>query len=222
MKKSLFLLTMISVAYATTTAAQDRSFYAGLGIGRTSTTVTETSRQEFLDDIQSKGFNSLSGFQSGSNESDTAWKIYGGYRFTTNVAAEFFYANLGKFSNSASGTAAPGPSSIKLSSDLKITGFGAAALIGIPLGDQWNVFAKPGLLYWDAKLTSTLTQDSATNSGSLDKKGTSPSLGVGTDYAFTDRFSARFEVERFFNVGDKNTTDKSNVNIFALSVQFTP
>jgi OOP family OmpA-OmpF porin len=221
MKKSLLLVTAISASYMGVATAQSQSFYAGLGIGRSSADVTEISRQDILD----SGFNSLSAFQNGSSKSDTAWKLYGGYRFNPNIAAELFYANLGKFSRDASGNGATASSSsvnFTLNSELKITGFGVAALLGAPLSDQWNVFAKPGLLYWDAKRTSTTTAAAASQSGSVSKSGTSPSFGVGTSYAFTDYLSARFEWERYFDVGDKNTTDKSNVNLFALSVQYTP
>jgi len=220
MKHSLFLLTLISAAYAGMASAQDQHFYAGLSIGRSSADVTEISRQDILN----SGFTSLSAFQNGSSKSDTAWKLYGGYRFNPNIAAEFFYANLGKFSRNAdgSGATATSPSvNFSLNSELKITGFGVAALLGAPLSEQWNVFAKPGLLYWDAKRTSTTTAAGTTQSGSVSKSGTSPSFGLGTSYAFTDKLSARLEWERYFDVGDKNTTDKSDVNLFAVSVQFT-
>ena len=221
MKQSIFLLAMISIAYTGIASAQVPNFYAGLSIGRSSADVTEISRQDILN----SGFTSLSSFQNGSSKSDTAWKLYGGYRFNPNVAAELFYSNLGKFSRDASGNGATASSSsvnFTLNSELKITGFGVAALLGTPLSDQWNVFAKPGLLVWDAKRTSTTTAAGSTQSASVSKSGTSPSLGVGTSYAFTDKLSARLEWERYFEVGDKNTTDKSDVNLFALSVQFTP
>ena len=221
MKKSLFLSTVLLAACTSVAAAQDQSFYAGLGLGRSSADVTEISSQDILD----TGFSSLSAFQSGSSKSDTAWRIYGGYRFNANIAGELYYSDLGTFSRDASGTgviSSPPPINFSLNSDLKVTGFGAAVLLGMPLADKWSVFAKPGLLYWDAKRTSTTVASGSTQSGSVDKNGTSPSIGVGAGYAITDKLSARLEWERFFDVGDKNTTDKSDINLFALSLQFTP
>jgi opacity protein-like surface antigen len=221
MNKSIILLTMISAAYAGIASAQDQNFYAGLSIGRSSADVTEITRQDILNN----GFSSLNTFQSGTSKSDTAWKIYGGYRFNPNVAAEFFYANLGKYSSNASGNGASGGSpsvDFSVNRELKITGFGVAGLLGAPLSDQWSIFAKPGLLFWDAKKTSFVAKTGTSQSGSESKSGTSPSLGVGTSYAFTDKLSARLEWERYFDVGDKNTTGKSDVDLFALSVQFTP
>lgn len=221
MKKSLLVLTVISATYTTIGAAQDQNFYAGLGMGRSSADVTGISRQ----DVLGIGFNSLSSFQNGTTKTDIAWKVYGGYRFNPYVAAELFYTDLGKFSREASGTGVTASSStlsFNLNSDLKITGFGAAALLGAPITDQWNLFAKPGLLFWDAQRTSTATTTSSSQSGSIDKNGSSLSFGVGTEYMLTARLSTRFEWERYFSVGDKNTTDKSNVNVFALSVQFSP
>lgn len=219
MKMSLFLLAMISAVFASTAAAQGQGFFAGLGVGRSSADVTEITRQ----DVLGVGFSSLNSFQNGSNTSDTAWNFYGGYRFNPIVAAEVIYANFGEFSRYASGsglTSSSGTINFNLNSNLKITGFGASALVGVPLKDRWNIFAKPGLFYWDAKETITATTNS-TLSGSTDKKGTSLSFGLGTAYAFTDKISARLEWEEFFDVGDKGTTGKSNVNLFALSVQFT-
>jgi OOP family OmpA-OmpF porin len=220
MKKCLCLLIMITAPYAALAAAQDNnSFYGGLSVGRSSANVTQITRQDVLD----IGFNSITSFQNGSSKSDTAWKIFGGYRFNPNVAAEIFYGNLGKFSHSAEGSGLIGstPTPFSLESSLKVTGFGAAALIGAPLNEQWSVFAKPGFFCWDAKDTVTATTTSSI-SGSTDKKGTSPSFGLGAAYAFTENLSARLEWEAIFNVGDKNTTGKSNVNMLALSIQFRP
>jgi len=221
MKKSLFLPCVVLAMYTTIASAQDQGFYAGLGMGMSSADVTEISRQDVLD----SGFTSLSAFQSGSSDTDTAWRVFGGYRFNPNIAGELFYTDLGTFSRDASGTGVTTSSAtvnFNLNSDLKVTGFGAAVLLGMPLSEQWNVFVKPGLLYWDAKRTSTVTASGSTQSGSVDKNGTSLSIGVGAGYNFTDKFSARLEWERYFDVGDKNTTDKSDINMIALSLQFTP
>lgn len=221
MKKRLSLLAMIAVTYAGVAAAQDRGFFAGLGVGQSNADVADIT----LQDVLSIGFDSVSGFQNESSKTDTAWKLYGGYQFNSNVAAEFLYADLGKFSRSASGTGTvtspPASLNFTLNSDLKITGFGAAALIGLPVSEQWRLFAKPGLFYWDAKRT-TITAAGASLSDTTDKKGTSPSLGLGASYKFTERLSARLEWERFFDVGDENTTGKSDVNLYTVSVQFMP
>ena len=219
MNKNIILLTvLICAAYTSIAAAQDQAFYVGLGIGRSSADVTEISRQDIMD----TGFTSLNTFQNGTTTSDIAWNIYGGFRFNENIAAEAFYTNFGKFSRDASGNGATASSSsvnFNLNSDLKISGFGAAVLLGAPVSEQWNLYAKPGLFFWDAKRTSTTTASGTTLSGSIDKNGSSLTFGVGTDYAFTEKLSGRLEWDRFFDVGDKNTTDKSNVDLLALSVQ---
>jgi len=221
MNKRLSWLAVIAVSYAGVAAAQDQGFYAGLGIGRSNADVADIS----LQDVLGIGFSSVSGFQNESSKSDTAWKLDGGYQFNSYAAAELFYADLGKFSRSASGTGTvtspPASLAFTLDSDLKITGFGAEALIGMPVSDQWQLFAKPGLFYWDAKRT-TVTTAGTSLSDTTDKKGTSPTLGLGAGFKFTEQLSARLEWERFFDVGDENTTGKSDVNLYTLSVQFTP
>ncbi|MEJ2554421.1 MAG: outer membrane beta-barrel protein [Gammaproteobacteria bacterium] len=220
MNKSLLLLTLISLSYAAAASARDHGFYAGLGVGRSSANVAEITRQDILD----LGFTSLNSFQNGSSKSDTAWKVYGGYRFNPHVAAEAFYTNLGKFTRNATGSGVYASSTVNftLDSALKVSGFGAAALLGAPLSDHWSVFAKPGLLYWDAKRSTTATAAGSSQSASTDKKGTSPTFGLGADYAFTGKLGARVEWERYFDVGDENTTGKSNVNLFLLSMRYTP
>ena len=119
-------------------------------------------------------------------------------------------------------TASSSTLNFALNSNLKITGFGAAALVGLPITAQFSVFAKPGVIYWMAKRTDSTTAGTATQSNSTDKNGTSPSLGVGISYAFTDKLSARLEGERYFDVGDKNSTGKSNVDVIAFSLQYAP
>ena len=220
MNKIPLLLTMVLASYTTIAIAQEQGYYAGLGIGRSSADVAEISRQDVLD----TGFNSINDFQSGSSKSDTAWKIFGGYRLNPYMAAELFYANLGKYTHEASGngvTASSSTLNFSLNSNLKLTGFGASALVGLPVTAQFSVFAKPGVIYWMAKRTDTNTAGTATQSTSTDKNGTSPSFGVGTSYSFTDRLGARLEWERYFNIGDKNTTGKSDVNTISLSLQFS-
>jgi hypothetical protein len=56
----------------------------------------------------------------------------------------------------------------------------------------------------------------------VDKKNTSPGYSVGTCYSFTVILSAGLEWEIYCEVGDKNTTDKSDVDLSALSVRYTP
>ena len=221
MNKSLLLLTMISAPYATIAIAQDQGIYAGLGIGRSSAHVADISRQDVLD----AGFTSISDFQNGSRKSDVAWKIFGGYRLNPYMAAEIFYANLGKFSRNASGTGVTSSSptlDFAINSNLKIAGYGASALVGLPLAAKFGVFAKPGFIYWKAKRTYSTTAGTATQSGSTGKDGASPTLGVGISYAFTNKLSARLEAERLFDIGDKNTTGKSNVDVIAFSLQYVP
>jgi hypothetical protein len=54
------------------------------------------------------------------------------------------------------------------------------------------------------------------------KTSQAPTLGVGISSPYTDKLRARLEEERYFYVGDNNTTGKSNVDMLALSLQFAP
>jgi OmpA-OmpF porin, OOP family len=78
-------------------------------------------------------------------DTDTGFKLFGGYQFLRYLAAEGSYINWGKVEGSFF---PPGPNSVTA----KHQSFGAAALGTLPLGDWFSLFGKLGLLYTEQKV----------------------------------------------------------------------
>nr|WP_320136265.1 outer membrane beta-barrel protein [uncultured Amphritea sp.] len=115
------------------------------------------------------------------DDSDTGYKVFGGYNINANFAVEGFYADLGELS------ATDGVNKAKVESDT----FGAALLAKLPVGEKAEVFAKLGYQFWDA--------DASVNGDDIDlgdDDGSDAVYGVGAAYKFNN-VSIRVEYERF-------------------------
>lgn len=111
------------------------------------------------------------------DESDTGFKIFGGYRFNDNIALEGFYTDYGK------------PSGTLLGYDVNVEldGFGAYVVGILPFGTGFEVFGKAGFIAWDA----------SANIGDVrgDADDTDFAYGVGVSYFFDDHFGIQGEWE---------------------------
>jgi len=108
------LVGCLSLAIAPAALAVDGGFYLGAGFGGSSTDVDNESGVSFDD-------------------SDTAWKAFGGFHFLQFFAVEASYRDLG--------------------TDADITGYDASGLLGMPLGPIY-LFGKLGVIDWDSGFSS--------------------------------------------------------------------
>ena len=165
MHKRLGLSGLVALALLAATAAQADSqpgFYAGAGIG--STKVGD-------DNI------------SGIDDSDTGFKIFGGYNFTENWAAEVSYFDFGKASAEA-GTS---------SASVGVTGLSASAVGRLPVNDMFSVYAKLGFASYDVDLD--FNNVPGFGSGHMSDSDSDLIYGVGGALSFGGNFEARLEYE---------------------------
>ncbi|MEH6629106.1 MAG: outer membrane beta-barrel protein [Motiliproteus sp.] len=113
------------------------------------------------------------------DDTDTGFKIFGGYRYNDNIAVEVFYTDLGE------ATVSSGANFAKIESDT----LGVALMGIIPLNTNIELFAKAGFHAWDAEASSNVGL-----SGSDD--GTDLVYGVGAAYNM-QKASLRAEFERY-------------------------
>jgi len=134
-------------------AGADSGFYIGAGVGDAS--------------VKDSDF----------DESDSAYKLFGGYNIgfipLVDFAVEASYVDFGKPSTSAG--------------SVEVTGLNAFGLAGLSFG-PFGVFAKAGVISWDSD--STFGTVSGSNSGS------DPAYGVGARFAIGS-FSVRAEYEAY-------------------------
>lgn len=143
----------------TAMAGADSGFYIGAGAGDATASV----------DI------------ANFDESDTSYKIFGGYNIgfipLVDFAVEASYVDFGN----------PGNSDL----NIEVSGINAFGLAGLSFG-PFGIFAKAGAISWDL--------DSNIGNGNGDDSGTDPAYGIGARFAIGS-FAVRAEYE-LFDLGD--------------------
>jgi hypothetical protein len=161
--KSLLAMSLLSGLVLVQTAyAKDSGFFVGAGVGAAGVELDE-------------------GLGVGTyDESNPAWKIFGGYTLGSFLGFEVGYVNLADDSATSSGTTV----------DMEVTGIDAFAVVGLPLGPV-RVFAKAGAIKWDVDVTST-----GVINDSFSDDGTDFAGGIGLEFSLFS-FAMRAEVEYF-------------------------
>lgn len=140
---------------------------------------------------------------------DTSFKIFGGYRFTRNVAVEVAYVDLGKYRASGSVFAVP------FDVNTELTGVTVQAVGIVPFGNEFSLMGRVGAIFWDLKDSGTAGPFSA---GSSDR-GVDVALGVGAQYKFTPNFGVRADFDYYPNLGNSNTGEDT-VTAVSIGVVF--
>lgn len=191
-------LMLAAGMFASQTAlAQDKGFYVGLGVG-------QSDAKDACSELGGVGF-------SGScDDTSTGKKIILGYQFNPNFALEGGYVDLGKFK--ANGTVLGVPAS----AFAKAKSWQLVAVGTLPLANNFSLFGKAGIHSWDADAGVTAL-------GVTDKvsdKGTDLTFGFGAGYEFSKNLGVRVEWERFRNVGENDTTGKSDVDLISVGLRY--
>jgi len=180
MHKRLGLTALAALALMAATAAQadtQPGFYAGAGIG--STKVGD-------DDL------------SGVDDSDTGFKIFGGYTFTENWGVEVSYFDFGEASVSAGNSSA----------SVGITGLSASAVGRLPVNDMFAVYGKLGFASYDVKAKFNVA---GFGSGSASDSDSDMIYGIGGAMSFGGNFEARLEYEALNVDGDASMISVSGL-----------
>lgn len=151
--------------------------------------------------------------------SSNAWKLFGGYKITPNIAVEGSYVDFGKAENKfvipggIPGNAVANPARI----NSKATAIGVAGVASAPLTDSFNLFGKAGFAAWEAEKAGVIEnvtirnvkQDVKTNTKT---DGVDLSLGAGAEYKINDNFGIRGEYEHFNGL---------NANMYSIGATFS-
>lgn len=109
----------------------------------------------------------------------TGWKLFGGYKLSPNLAVEGGYYSLG----TAKEEVQPGTTA-----EVSASGVGMTGVASYPVADEVDMFAKGGIMMWEAegKVTGFPTQK---------EDGTDLLLGVGAAYKLDNNWGIRGEYE---------------------------
>lgn len=207
-------------------AAAAGPWYAGIAAGQSRTSSDLVANREST-------IVNATDIHSDFDRTDTAWKVFGGYRLHRNVAIEVNYADLGEsrvVTHMQGGTNPTLPASITV--NRKLDGYGADVLLIAPFEPQrLDLFARAGAfrsrLRADASLDGNIVftnGDPSERSRGTTRNETVFHWGVGADWAFTPNVALRLEWERYanvgkpFEVGGSGTTGEADTDAVMLGV----
>lgn len=179
MKRDRLFVFLAFLTSAAAVQAQDGGFYLGGALG-------QSKFKEWCD----TGGSSIS--LASCEDTDTSWKILGGYRFNRYVAAEASYIDWGEVTASTA--------TARVSADQR--SYGLAAVGTLPIGQRFEVFGKLGFLHTEQETTSTRT---------LTRDETELHYGLGAKYAFTKNWALR---------GEWENTEKLKVALLSIGAEY--
>jgi OOP family OmpA-OmpF porin len=140
-------------------------------------------------------------------DSDTSFKLFGGYAFNSNFTLEGGYASFGEYDADYI---------VASSENIEVSALYVAVMGSIPLGPV-SLFGKAGLAHWYV--------DRSDSDGfswwSEDATGIDPMFGAGVKIEASGNFALRAEFERFLDVGDRSDTGRSDIDVLSISGVFT-
>jgi OOP family OmpA-OmpF porin len=165
--------------------------YIGFSIGRA----------KIEDACESSGISVIS-----CEDSDTSFKVYGGAKTHRNFAFEVAYIDLGESVITDNVDALT----------IEAAGINSSVFGIIPASNNLDIFAKVGLMYWEAKKSS-----SGTFNGTIaSSEGLDITFGFGANFGVSRTFALRAEFEKFPRVGGEQTTGESGVTLITLGAAF--
>jgi OOP family OmpA-OmpF porin len=192
MKKATIASLAGAVALAASQAAlaQDAGWYLGGSIG-------QATAQDWCNGV---------GPGVSCEDSDTAWRIFGGYQVNRNFAVEAGYHDLG------SATASTG--SVRLNADataLELVGIGM-----LPLAERFSVYGKLGVYAGSTDWNVSVPALGLSQGGSEDT--TDLTYGLGLRYDINRQVALRGEWQRYTNMGNKDTIGETDVDVVSIGV----
>lgn len=131
---------------------------------------------------------------TGCEDSDSAWKVFGGYQLMDKVSVEGAYLNLGDIRKDGQ------------SSD--VSAFAAYGVGTLPVTEKFDAFAKIGGAYWRSDNTDG------------NQNGFGLTYGLGAKMTLNETTKIRAEWEKITDV-DTSSTEDTDVNMLSIGVEFS-
>lgn len=140
---------------------------------------------------------------TGCDDSSTGWRAFGGYRFAPYFGYEIGYADLGKVTQ----TFAVGPTTFES------TAIDFVLFVAIPFGQDFSFFVKGGVFRWDLDQKSPGFATTSVH-------GSDQTYGFGMHYNFGKNLALRLEYQKYLDIGDINTTGRSDFEVISAGLVF--
>lgn len=221
----LFALLITSLAACTTSPIRssrisppENNIYAGVSLGQAK---FDQSPQDF-DSIVGGSFGGLFLVESSDlDDSDLSYGLVLGYRFAPYVATEIAYVNLGELTYNATGTSVlPSAGDSQINVKVGTDGVAASILGFLPIAEQWELYARGGLLFADTTMDFTQRLGVTPFGGSFSEDSEEFFGGIGASYRFGERLTFRLEYQRYFSVGD-DVVGETDIDTIGLQVFYS-
>jgi OOP family OmpA-OmpF porin len=139
---------------------------------------------------------------SSCDDTDTAWRVFGGLEVNEYISMEVGYADLGKaeISGATSGTA-------------EANGMTFHVIGNLALNPSFSLIGRGGMSILDLNVETTGGE--VLDEGDTDVAW---SFGVGAQYNVTQALGLRVEWERYFDVGDEHTTGQMDIDLLSAGL----
>jgi len=192
-KTHSMMLAAVLAAGLTPCIAQAGAWYVGAGVGQAKS------------DIDTDSIAFLSGTPVNTDETSTAFKIFGGYQFGKHFGIEVGYIDRGEVSATA-----PGPDTYKMA----LSGIDAFVVGILPISNEFSLFGKLGFISWNSDVTVSLA---GFGTGKANESDIDLAFGLGAQYNFTKNIGVRAEYEAF----DIDVAQAGAGNTYVLSLSAT-
>ncbi len=199
----LTLAGLGSLAAVPALAQEPGFFYGGVSAGTARASVDEAAVASGL-----LGGAAVTGITS--DETDTGYKLFGGYQFNRNFGMEAGYFDLGKSTFSAT---APGGA---FNNDTRMRGLNLDLVGTLPLSERFSVLGRVGVAMGRSR--ASFSGPGAAGVAERNDSKAHAKGGLGVQYELTRAMWVRGEVERYrVNNG---VNGRTNVNLYTVGLVF--
>lgn len=177
-------------------ARAEEGFYLGAAVGQSD---AGYSAAELQSDLAALGWTVSN---PTTNDTDTAWKINGGYAFNDFIAVEGAYVDLGKVTTRYAVSIPPNQVPDILNDTASVhpylgNGVAGAVVVTWPIvPERFSLSAKAGVFAWEADIDVRVVEGGTGQAQTFDD-GVDGMFGLGLEYRFNEDWSVTGEWERY-------------------------
>ncbi|HKS56661.1 MAG TPA: outer membrane beta-barrel protein [Steroidobacteraceae bacterium] len=231
MSKKIIALLVVCGAVSHPAAANEVGFYLGGYVGQATKEVPQTPFDELTDVLHQITVFTPQDEQVSLDDKDTAFTIFGGYRWNRYLAFEVGFTRLGSvtYTSRATGNYPFDTGFFNTTIESETSGFTVAALGAWPLTRDWELFAGGGALFatnqlkvsFRAEGTDFLPALGNGGSDSFSKSTTETYASLGVSRRILEIYDLRLTFLRVFSAGEEITGGKGDLDAAFLGLTVT-
>ncbi len=209
-----FAVAMFGLGPSVASAQDDIGWYLGLGGGSAETGVSSADLDNRLAGL---GYTTSSKVK----DTDSGWKVFGGYQFNDRFALEGTFVELGEVTSDIEVEDWPQQGALDPAlfvadavtvHPYSVGGFAFTTVANLFSGEKAALSAKAGVFFWEADVKVWCATE-CSDQAKTTEDGTDWTAGLIFAYDFNDEYGMRAEWERY-------ATDRDDVDFYAASLLY--